>query len=77
VITRGQNSILFQEGTEIKELAVQKVSIVDTLGAGDIFHGAFCYYYMTTASLIESLVNASIVAGKSCQFFGTREWMTK
>lgn len=77
VITRGQNSILFQEGAEINELAVQKVSIVDTLGAGDIFHGAFCYYYMTTASFIESLVNASIVAGKSCQFFGTREWMTK
>ncbi|NET50891.1 MAG: sugar kinase, partial [Merismopedia sp. SIO2A8] len=46
----------------------------DTLGAGDIFHGAFCHYILQQ-NFTESLVAAAEIASNSCKFFGTRRWM--
>ncbi|MCG8545536.1 MAG: PfkB family carbohydrate kinase, partial [Alphaproteobacteria bacterium] len=54
---------------------IPKVDVIDTLGAGDIFHGAFCFYYAATASFEDALAMASKVAGTSCTSFGTRNWM--
>ena len=53
---------------------VPQVQPVDTLGAGDIFHGAFCYYILQ-ASFTDALTRAAKIAANSCQFFGTRRWM--
>jgi sugar/nucleoside kinase (ribokinase family) len=74
-ITRGEAPILFSLSGKQGELPVEPVKVVDTLGAGDVFHGAFCYYFEGGGDFLESLKNASRVAGKSCQFFGTRAWM--
>lgn len=43
--TCGENSIIYDEGDGVKEIEVAPLHGVNTLGAGDMFHGAFCYYY--------------------------------
>jgi sugar/nucleoside kinase (ribokinase family) len=55
-------------------IPVPTVSVVDTLGAGDIFHGAFCHYRLTQ-SFPAALAQAAGVAAQSCQYFGPRAWM--
>ena len=74
-ITRGEKPILFYNGDTYGEIPVEQVNVVDTLGAGDIFHGAFCYYFSRLNDFEAALGEASRVAAKSCQFFGTRQWM--
>ena len=61
--------------SEIKILDVPKIQPADTLGAGDIFHGAFCHYVLQE-TFTTALEEAAKVAALSCQFFGSRRWMT-
>lgn len=73
-ITHGENSIqYFSEGVS-GQLPVPQVNVVDTMGAGDVFHGAFCHYILQQ-NFTEALAAASKVAARSCQFFGSRQWM--
>jgi sugar/nucleoside kinase (ribokinase family) len=44
------------------------------MGAGDVFHGAFCHYIIQQ-DFTEALASATNIAADSCQFFGTRQWM--
>ena len=87
-ITRGEKSILYRgaeteqedcadsNGKDTKELPVDPVQAVDTLGAGDIFHGAFCYgYFEKGYSFEEALIFAGKVASESVKYRGPREWM--
>jgi sugar/nucleoside kinase (ribokinase family) len=48
---------------------------VDTMGAGDIFHGAFCFFSSEGKGFVESLGEAANIAAESCRYKGTREWM--
>ncbi|MUL38907.1 sugar kinase [Gloeocapsopsis dulcis] len=73
-ITQGENPIQYQANGKHNRITVPKVKAVDTLGAGDIFHGTFCHYILQ-ASFPEALAAAACVAANSCQFFGTRRWM--
>jgi len=73
-ITHGENPIEYLSSTQIGVMSVPQIHPVDTLGAGDIFHGAFCHYILQ-ASFIDALAQAAKIAAKSCQFFGTRRWM--
>ncbi|MCJ8279008.1 MAG: sugar kinase [Rivularia sp. ALOHA_DT_140] len=59
---------------EINILEVPKIQPADTLGAGDIFHGAFCNYILQE-QFTTALNKAAKIAALSCQFFGTRRWM--
>jgi sugar/nucleoside kinase (ribokinase family) len=74
-ITQGDQPILVHQNGILSQLAVPSVQVADTLGAGDIFHGAFCHYFPDYA-FPEALQLASQVAARSCQFFGTRDWIT-
>ena len=74
-ITRGEKPVVLYEGNRFGEIAVGPVTVVDTLGAGDIFHGAFCYYFASLNDFEAALEGAVLVAGKSCGFFGARAWM--
>jgi len=75
-ITRGSNSIRFLDGEEQGKIAVRKTRAIDTLGAGDIFHGAFCYFVSQSGSgFREALAAAARVATFSCEYPGTRSWM--
>jgi sugar/nucleoside kinase (ribokinase family) len=55
---------------------VPTIEAVDTLGAGDIFHGAFCHYILQE-TFTDALKQAANIAANSCQFFGTRRWMQR
>ncbi|WP_414549320.1 sugar kinase [Anabaena sp. CCY 0017] len=73
-ITHGENPIKYLSSTQIGAVDVPQIQPVDTLGAGDIFHGAFCNYILQT-SFTDALAQAAKIAANSCQFFGTRRWM--
>lgn len=64
------------------EIEVPRVDAVDTTGAGDVLHGAFCHAMLTAGTLDEAafvaaLRRAAEVAAESCRWFGTREWMKR
>jgi sulfofructose kinase len=48
------------------------VDCVDTTGAGDVFHGAFCYSVLQEMSLRESLDFANAMAALNCTAIGAR-----
>ncbi|MER3491846.1 MAG: ribokinase [Mastigocladus sp. ERB_26_2] len=75
-ITHGEKPIkyLIQETGTSGFIDVPKTTTVDTLGAGDIFHGAFCHYVLRE-NFLDALASAAKIAAFSCQFFGTRRWM--
>ena len=73
-ITHGEQPIQYLSNNKIRTLAVPTVKIVDTLGAGDIFHGAFCHFILFK-NFAEALASATQTAAASCQAFGTRRWM--
>ncbi len=73
-ITQGEGAIeVFSQGVR-GTIDVPKTQVIDTLGAGDIFHGAFCHFILQS-DFSSALTEAAQVAAYSCQFFGTREWM--
>ncbi len=77
-ITRGASGIRFLDGGERGTIAVEKIRAVDTLGAGDIFHGGFCYYAaQPDYSFRDALAAAARAATFSCRSPGTRLWMEK
>lgn len=73
-ISRGGRSLLAWQGAEAREIAVPAVEAVDTLGAGDILHGALCHF-LAGRDFCISLEQAVAVASLSCRFRGTREWI--
>ncbi|MBD6615865.1 sugar kinase [Komarekiella sp. 'clone 1'] len=73
-ITHGEKPIQYLSCGKTGVIAVPPVQTVDTLGAGDIFHGAFCNYILKE-SFNDALAQAANIAADSCQFFGTRRWM--
>lgn len=48
------------------------VNCLDTTGAGDIFHGAFCYSVVQGLSLAESLEFSNAMAALNCTAMGAR-----
>jgi sugar/nucleoside kinase (ribokinase family) len=75
-ISRGANPIMWRSGESCGELLPPKVHAIDTLGAGDILHGAFCFYYARTSDFVESLRLAMLVASHSTTVWGTRSWLS-
>jgi sugar/nucleoside kinase (ribokinase family) len=73
-ITHGEQPIAYLTSNQIGTITVPQIPVVDTLGAGDIFHGAFCHYILID-NFSNALAQAANIAANSCQFFGTRRWM--
>jgi len=74
-ITNGAAPIRFVSPAAAGMLPIPPIEVVDTMGAGDIFHGAFCYSLSAQHSFQQALAQAATVAAHSCRFRGTREWM--
>lgn len=73
-ITRGAESIRYSGAGRRGDIQIAPVTDADTLGAGDILHGAFCFYYGRSGDFVDALERASAVATLSCRSFGTRQW---
>lgn len=79
VITRGALPMLHRTSRGDGEVPVEPVEVVDTLGAGDFFHGALAHRVASLGlddrRLPDDLAWASRVAGASLGSFGTRAWL--
>jgi len=72
-VSRGAGSIVWATPAGAGELPVPLVSAVDTLGAGDVLHGAFMHFAFTEGlDDLTALKRAAGVATRSCEYFGTR-----
>jgi sugar/nucleoside kinase (ribokinase family) len=75
-ISRGDKSILYSTEKGRGEVPVKTAEVVDTLGAGDFLHGAFCYYYLSSGfDFQKAIEKASELATFSCRYHGTRDWL--
>lgn len=73
-ITRGEKPIQYLCNDSFGSLEVPQIQAADTLGAGDIFHGAFCHYILQE-NFTNALAAAAKIASDSCKFLGTRDWI--
>ncbi|OWV91938.1 carbohydrate kinase [Rhizobium sp. N122] len=73
-VTSGENgSFWFDDRAgEVFHLAAPMVRAVDTLAAGDIFHGAFALAIAEGAPIAETMRFSSMAAALKCQVFGGR-----
>lgn len=73
-VSNGAEPIVYRSASDQGKIEVSSVEAIDTLGAGDILHGAFCHF-ITANSFAKSLELAAEVASLSCRYYGTREWI--
>jgi len=74
-ITNGSAPIEFLCGQSSGSIRIPEVDVVDTMGAGDILHGAYCHFAAMRRDFVDSLTQAARIASESCRYAGTREWM--
>lgn len=73
IITRGtQGALAYSEQGAIEQPAFKVEPIVDSTGAGDVFHGAFAYGLALGYDLKKNLAFASAVAALNCRKLGGR-----
>ncbi len=73
-VTRGGESILGWERGRRFAIEIASIPAVDTLGAGDVLHGAFCFFFAQGLGFEVSLQRAAELATLSCQSLGTQAW---
>lgn len=74
-ITRGPGPLEWSTPEQRGTITPPHIDAVDTLGAGDIFHGAYCHYLAAGESVPDALTQAAEVAAQSCRYDGTRAWI--
>lgn len=74
-LTHGGDPITYSMPGERGTIDVPATTAVDTLGAGDILHGAFCHYHLAGQAFPDALRSAAAIATLSCGYLGTREWI--
>lgn len=81
-ITNGPAPVQWMTPTEAGTVEVEQVRAVDTLGAGDFFHGAYSFartFHTGDGRRLDppaSLRFAGHIAALKCASPGTREWLT-
>jgi sugar/nucleoside kinase (ribokinase family) len=73
-VTRGPRPILGLDRGRRFEIAIERVEAIDTLGAGDVLHGAFCRFFAETGEFESSLRRAAAVATRACCGLGIAHW---
>ena len=73
-VTHGPNPILGRDRNRPFAIEVGKVDAVDTTGAGDVLHGAFCFHFAQTGDFELALKQAGDIATRSCMALGVRAW---
>ena len=70
-VTDGADPVLWRDFDDtIRELPVFRVTAVDTLAAGDVFHGAFTLALLEGCEIVDALRFAAAAASVKCSRFG-------
>lgn len=77
-VTHGGGPVEWDEAGASGQVEVEQVGVLDTLGAGDAFHGALAWALATrpSAGFASALGLAASVATLRCSFAGQRAWLT-
>jgi len=73
-VTRGAKPIVGWDRGRNFEIEIAPIDAVDTLGAGDVLHGAFCYHFERGGEFEKALRLAAKIATHSCRGMGIRAW---
>jgi sulfofructose kinase len=65
-VTRGAQDVLWWDGQAVRNSAVFAVEAVDTLAAGDVFHGAFALALAEGKNEVAAMRFAAGAAGLKC-----------
>lgn len=71
-VTTGRDGVVWLDGGDVRRLAPPPVVVVDTLGAGDVFHGAFALALAEGRDEESALRFASAAAAGKCARPGGR-----
>jgi sulfofructose kinase len=71
-MTLGAHGSLALESGRFIYAPAYVVSCVDTTGAGDVFHGAFCYALLQGMAMREALDFSNAMAALNCTALGAR-----
>src|SRR5690606_34097388 len=71
-MTLGAHGALALEGGKFHYAPAFVVNCVDTTGAGDVFHGAFCYGVLEGWPLDQTLELSNAMAALNCKAIGAR-----
>ena len=69
-VTDGPDGVYWRDDGQVKHMDAFEVDAVDTLGAGDTFHGAFAVRLTETGDVVESMRFAAAAAAIKCTRFG-------
>ena len=69
-VTDGANDVLWLSDGELRQIPPFKVDVVDTLGAGDTFHGAFTLMLAEGRSEREAMRFSAAAAALKCTRYG-------
>lgn len=73
VITQGKKGGVMYDGAKICEYPALPAKVVDSNGAGDVFHGAFAAGYLMGYDFLKCCYFASAVSAVKCTGVGARE----
>ena len=69
-VTQGPRDVLWRDGAALRQSPVFAVEAIDTLGAGDVFHGAFTLALAEGRDVVAALRFAAAAAGLKCTRLG-------
>jgi sugar/nucleoside kinase (ribokinase family) len=69
-VTNGPEGVYWLDSGKVRHMDAFKVEAVDTLGAGDTFHGAFAVRLVETNDVVTSMRFAAAAAAIKCTRFG-------
>lgn len=71
-VTAGAEGCYWLAGDEVRQLRPPAIEAVDTLAAGDVFHGAFALALAEGKGEVTALAFANVAASLKCRHFGGR-----
>ena len=72
VITQGKKGGIMYDGCEIKSYPATPANVVDSNGAGDVFHGAFAFALSKGYDWYKACIFSSAVSALKCEKLGAR-----
>jgi sulfofructose kinase len=69
-VSNGPDDIIYLDGGALRRVPVFKIAAVDTLGAGDAFHGGFLLALVEGQSVTDAMRFGAAVAGIKCTRVG-------